>query len=76
MIEFARDRLHRVGVEPVRLEHDRQRIAGKFPFREHVEREEAAFHAASPNIVGLVPERPSGMSPGYTTSPAMTMLLS
>ena len=44
IIEFARDRLHRVGFEACRLKHNGERISGKFLFREHVEGEEAAFH--------------------------------
>ena len=30
IIEFARDRLHRVGFEAGRLKHDGERIAGEF----------------------------------------------
>ena len=33
MVELARDRLHRGGVEALRVEHDRERIAGEAPCR-------------------------------------------
>jgi hypothetical protein len=46
MIEFTRDGLHRRRVELLRLEHHGKRVAGEFRFREDIEREKAAFHAA------------------------------
>jgi len=47
VVEFARDRLHGGGVEPVGIEHDRKRIAGKAPIGENVERCETALHRRS-----------------------------
>jgi len=44
MAELARDRLHGVPLEPLRLEHHRERIAGKAPVGEHVERREPSAH--------------------------------
>ena len=56
-IELARDRLHRGGVEPVGIEHDGERITGKAPGREHVERDEAAAHE---RLLRLFPPRTRG----------------
>jgi hypothetical protein len=47
MAEFARDRLHGVPLEPFRLQHHRERIAGKAPVGEHVERREPSAHWTS-----------------------------
>ena len=50
-VELAGDRLHRVVVEPVRLEHHRQRIAGKSFAGKHVIDGKLALalrHASSP----------------------------
>jgi hypothetical protein len=44
VIELTRDRLHGGGVQPIRIEHDGERIAGEFLLREDIEGEEAAFH--------------------------------
>jgi hypothetical protein len=44
MVELARDRLHGVPLEPLRLEHHRERVAGKAPAGEHVERREPSAH--------------------------------
>jgi hypothetical protein len=44
MTKLARDRLHGVPLEPLRLEHHRERIAGKAPVGEHVERREPSAH--------------------------------
>jgi hypothetical protein len=49
-IELARDRLHRGGVEPFRLQHDRERIAGEARAGEHVERDEAAAHGCLKSV--------------------------
>ena len=45
-IEFARDRLQARIVKPLRVDDDRERIAGERRLGEDVEREEAARHAA------------------------------
>ena len=52
-IELARDGLHRRSVETVRLQHDRERIAGKALVGEHVERDEAAAHDGTSNFLGF-----------------------
>jgi len=44
-IEFARDRLHCLRVEPFGIEHDRERIARKAFAGENIERDETALHA-------------------------------
>ena len=44
MVELAGDRLHPRRVERFGVEHDRERIAGKAPVSEHVERREAPAH--------------------------------
>src|SRR5205085_2303957 len=46
-VELARDRLHGGGVEPFRIEHDGERVAGERPAREDVEGREAAGHAGA-----------------------------
>jgi hypothetical protein len=43
-IEFPRDPLHPGRVEPICIEHDRKGIAGELLSREHIERNEAAWH--------------------------------
>jgi hypothetical protein len=44
VVELARDRLHRGRVERVGVEHHGERVAGKAPVGEHVERREAPAH--------------------------------
>ncbi len=44
VVELARDRLHRRRVELVGVEHHGERVAGKVPVGEHVERREAPAH--------------------------------
>jgi hypothetical protein len=48
VVELARDRLHRRRVERFGVEHDGERIAGKAPVGEHVERGEAPAHESLP----------------------------
>src|SRR5262249_25769341 len=48
VVELARDRLHRRRVEGLRVEHDGERIAGKAPVGEHVERGESPAHESLP----------------------------
>jgi len=43
-IEFAGDCVHRVGIEPVGFQDDRERVAGKAPGGEHIERHKATAH--------------------------------
>jgi len=44
MAELACDRLHRIGFEPIGVEHHRERIAGEALVGEHVERCKRQFH--------------------------------
>jgi hypothetical protein len=46
-VELRGDGLHAPGVEPLRIEHDGERVAGERLAREDVEREEAARHGKS-----------------------------
>ncbi len=48
-IELARDRLHRLAVETLGIEHDGERVPGKRPVGEYVEDFVAAFHVSSSN---------------------------
>jgi hypothetical protein len=47
MIELAGDRLHRLGIEPFRVEHHGEGIAGETTVGEHVEGHEMAAHHPS-----------------------------
>ncbi len=57
MQALARDGLHRGSVEPVRLQHDGERIAGKAFPGEHVECHELAAHP----VLTVFPRRTRGL---------------
>src|SRR6516165_9462894 len=50
-IEFAGDRLHRVVIKPVGVQDDRERVAGKAPGGEHIERHKAQAHQGLPAAI-------------------------
>src|SRR5262249_39533240 len=52
-IEFSGDRLHRAGIEPVGFQDDRERVAGKAPGGEHIERHKAPAHQGLPPAVAV-----------------------